>query len=378
MYATDPKSMRRYKLGFCPNGPDCRYRHAKMPGPPPPVEEILQKIQHLASYNYGYSNRFNQNRNANYSTQTDKSQASQAQNGMSLAVKSTATETPIIQQHQPHQQVQPPQLQGGPTQAQIHPNGQQNQADRTAVVLPQGTSREKYGTMAGRWRSRNNITPYGCGLWRSIRKGWKWETLTLSRKQGGLGKYGLFSQWTTEEVMGSFGCCVWKTIRRLWPHFNNNIYISVGNGLKTNFWNEIWKGDDSLRNLFPNLYTLSLQRSATVAQVWSQQGWNLVFRRALNDWEIEDVARLLEVLNTPPAISQRKDEPIWKLHSKGMFTVKSCYWRINVNQFYTTFLIINYVFHCFLLLLREFDALEPSNFDDSDLLVDLGSNVQGL
>lgn len=137
----DIKECNMYKLGFCPNGPDCRYRHAKMPGPPPPVEEIFQKIQHLASNNYGYSNRFNQNRNANYSTQTDKSQASQAQNGTSLAVKSTATETPIIQQHQPHQQVQPPQLQGGPTQAQIHPNGQQNQADRTAVVLPQGTSR---------------------------------------------------------------------------------------------------------------------------------------------------------------------------------------------------------------------------------------------
>ncbi|KAG5631748.1 hypothetical protein H5410_003465 [Solanum commersonii] len=110
----------------------------------------------------------------------------------------------------------------------------------------------------------------------------KWETLILSRKQGGLGmrilsiqnncllqkwlwrfctedgalwrrfiagQYGLFSQWTTEE----------------------------------DFWNEISKGDNSLRNLFPNLYTLSLQRSATVARVWNQQGWNLVFRRDLND-----------------------------------------------------------------------------------------------
>uniref|UniRef100_M1D673 Uncharacterized protein n=1 Tax=Solanum tuberosum TaxID=4113 RepID=M1D673_SOLTU len=69
----------------------------------------------------------------------------------------------------------------------------------------------------------------------------KWETLTLSSKQGGLGmrnlsiqnncllqkwlwrfctedgalwrrfiagKYGMFSQWTTEEVIGSIGCCV--------------------------------------------------------------------------------------------------------------------------------------------------------------------------
>uniref|UniRef100_A0A0V0IIW1 Putative ovule protein n=1 Tax=Solanum chacoense TaxID=4108 RepID=A0A0V0IIW1_SOLCH len=167
----------------------------------------------------------------------------------------------------------------------------------------------------------------------------KWETLTLSRKQGGLGmrnlsiqnncllqkwlwrfctedgalwrrfiagKYGLFSQWTTEEVMGSFGCCVWKTIRRLWPQFNNNIYISVGNGLKTDFWNEIWKGDDSLRNLFPNLYTLSLQRSATVAQVWSQQGWNLVFRRALNDWEIENVAKATRGAKHPSSHISKK------------------------------------------------------------------------
>nr|VDC98223.1 unnamed protein product [Brassica oleracea] len=46
----DIKECNMYKLGFCPNGPDCRYRHAKLPGPPPPVEEVLQKIQQLTSY----------------------------------------------------------------------------------------------------------------------------------------------------------------------------------------------------------------------------------------------------------------------------------------------------------------------------------------
>lgn len=38
-----------YKLGFCPNGPDCRYRHLKMPGPCPPIEESLQKIHMRAN-----------------------------------------------------------------------------------------------------------------------------------------------------------------------------------------------------------------------------------------------------------------------------------------------------------------------------------------
>ncbi|KAJ8549317.1 hypothetical protein K7X08_033024 [Anisodus acutangulus] len=136
----DIKECNMYKLGFCPNGPDCRYRHAKLPAPPPPVEEVLQRIQNLTSY--GYSNRFFQNRNTNYSAQADKCQIPQVQNIMNQAMKSTAAEPPIGQQHQPHQQqVQQPQHQGAPTQTQTLPNNQQNQADRTAIPLPQGTSR---------------------------------------------------------------------------------------------------------------------------------------------------------------------------------------------------------------------------------------------
>ncbi|CAM6088244.1 unnamed protein product [Calypogeia fissa] len=42
----DIKECNMYKLGFCPNGPECRYRHQKVPGPPPSVEQNLQKIQH--------------------------------------------------------------------------------------------------------------------------------------------------------------------------------------------------------------------------------------------------------------------------------------------------------------------------------------------
>ena len=41
------------------------------------------------------------------------------------------------------------------------------------------------------------------------------------------------------------------------------------------------------------------------------------FRRALNDWEIGEVANLLGVLNSHPAFSMRPDKPRWKLHNKG-------------------------------------------------------------
>ena len=45
----------------------------KLPRPPPPLEEILQKIQHLGSYNYGPSNKFFTQRGVGLSQQNEKS-----------------------------------------------------------------------------------------------------------------------------------------------------------------------------------------------------------------------------------------------------------------------------------------------------------------
>ncbi|KAG5570633.1 hypothetical protein H5410_060399 [Solanum commersonii] len=57
---------------------------------------------------------------------------------------------------------------------------------------------------------------------------------------------------------------------------------------------------------------------ATVAQVWSPQGWDLIFKRALNDWEISRVAGLLQVLNPFPGVIEGPERPIWKFPTKGV------------------------------------------------------------
>lgn len=49
--------------------------------------------------------------------------------------------------------------------------------------------------------------------------------------------------------------------------------------------------------LFPDLFSLCTNPEETVAEVWSTDGWNIVFRRHLNDWEIGRVGELLQVLN---------------------------------------------------------------------------------
>lgn len=130
----------RYKLGFCPNGPDCRYRHAKSPGPPPPVEEVLQKIQHLYSYNYNSSNKFFQQRGSSYAQQAEKSQLPQGTNSTNQVVagKPLPAESGNAQPQQP---VQQSQQQVSQSQMQNVANGQPNQASRSATPLPQGISR---------------------------------------------------------------------------------------------------------------------------------------------------------------------------------------------------------------------------------------------
>ncbi|XP_057545041.1 30-kDa cleavage and polyadenylation specificity factor 30 isoform X1 [Amaranthus tricolor] len=129
----DIKECNMYKLGFCPNGPDCRYRHAKQPGPPPPVEEVLQKIQQLTSYNYSASNKFFQQRNSNFSQQADRSQFPQGAISANQAAvsKPTASESNIQQQP----------IQAGQDQTQNPASNLSNQPGGTATPLPQGITR---------------------------------------------------------------------------------------------------------------------------------------------------------------------------------------------------------------------------------------------
>ncbi|KAK0580003.1 hypothetical protein LWI29_034902 [Acer saccharum] len=132
----DIKECNMYKLGFCPNGPDCRYRHVKLPGPPPSVEEVLQKIQQLSSYNHGTSNKFFQQRGA-FPQQSEKSQFSQGPNAVNQgAVGKPSTMESANMQQQQQQQIQQSQQQGTQTQMQNLPNGLPNQANRNATSLP--------------------------------------------------------------------------------------------------------------------------------------------------------------------------------------------------------------------------------------------------
>lgn len=159
------KECNMYKFGFCPNGLGCRYRHVKLPGPPPPVEEVFQKLQQLAAKNFGgSSNRFFQNRNRNYPPQPEKFTSSPGHNTASQGIPARPmVDAPYL--HQQKLQVHNTQQPGTQNPGQNNSSGQQNQGTTAATPLPQGISR--YFRLKS--CNRDNFESVPQGVWKTQR-----------------------------------------------------------------------------------------------------------------------------------------------------------------------------------------------------------------
>jgi hypothetical protein len=142
------------------------------------------------------------------------------------------------------------------------------------------------------------------GLSRTTKTCWvRWEVICRPKKEGGLGvrdlrlvnisllakwKWKLLSQevelWK-EVVVARYGMDVvgkrrldefdvtrigstwWRNLCLLGKDsnwFNSAIGKRVGNGILTSFWNEQWTGDQSLRQRFPRLFGISMQKDEMI------------------------------------------------------------------------------------------------------------------
>lgn len=67
--------------------------------------------------------------------------------------------------------------------------------------------------------------------------------------------------------------------------FAERVKRKAGRGDKTSFWEDIWVGEKSLKDLFPWMFYLSEQKSCLIEsiRVWSRLRWewNLIWRRYL-------------------------------------------------------------------------------------------------
>ncbi|KAJ9693692.1 hypothetical protein PVL29_009580 [Vitis rotundifolia] len=172
----------------------------------------------------------------------------------------------------------------------------------------------------------------GKWVWRfAIEKDNLWKkVLVVKYGQEGLG-------WRTNEVRGSYGMGVWKEIMKeacwCWDKFQ----FKVGKGTKIKFWINHWCGNATLSQIFPQLFPLADQKNVTINEVWDssfgQGGWNLRFSRDFNDWELDLIGELLNLLRDC-RITLEEDSIYWKGGGSGIFGVKdTCYWSLPLISF---------------------------------------------
>ncbi|WMV55749.1 hypothetical protein MTR67_049134 [Solanum verrucosum] len=133
----------------------------------------------------------------------------------------------------------------------------------------------------------------------------KWKTVILSKKQGDLGIRNLKKQ--NKSLMMKW---LWR-----FPKEDQALWVRV---IQAN-----------LKQLFPDIYLLNQQHEATVQEVWSIHGWNLTYKRRIQDWEVDRLAEFYGTLDHFGGLKEGEDTLRWIHHSKGIFTVSSAYKNLN-------------------------------------------------
>ncbi|RVW28251.1 putative glucan 1,3-alpha-glucosidase [Vitis vinifera] len=136
--------------------------------------------------------------------------------------------------------------------------------------------------------------------------------------------------WRTKEARCTYGVGVWKEILKEAKWCWDNIKFKVGKGTKVKFWTDQWCGNAALSHSFPQLFELAVHKNATVNEMWDpsmgQGGWNLRFHRDFNDWELDLIRGLLNMLRDF-RITSEEDTVLWEggggVH--GKYGVKVAY-----------------------------------------------------
>ncbi|CAN4123762.1 unnamed protein product [Withania somnifera] len=142
----------------------------------------------------------------------------------------------------------------------------------------------------------------------------KWKTMIKDKRELESGS------WMTKEVTTPYDVSLWKSIRLLWNDFKSNTKIKVVDGRHET---------GNVEKLFPGIYCLVSQQESTIAELWTPPGWNFVFRRHLNDWEIPRVTEFFGIIEHFSGLETGLDRLQRLGNNKRTFKVSAAYRKLN-------------------------------------------------
>lgn len=112
-------------------------------------------------------------------------------------------------------------------------------------------------------------------------------------------KFGEVNGWFSKRPLVPYGYSLWKGFYKGADSFANLIF-KINNGERTRLWKERWYTSVPLFQLYPNIFALACYREGMVKNFMIRTrsfcSWNLHFRRNLNDWGVEEVGQLMNLL----------------------------------------------------------------------------------
>lgn len=151
-----------------------------------------------------------------------------------------------------------------------------------------------------------------------------------------MGIFRELSSWESKEVCGRHGCGIWNSISLVKDDFWKFIKFRLGEGNEIRFWEDKWLGEATLRESFGSLISLVEDPLVLVVDCFDSSSniWMPRFHRNLNDWEVEEMVRLLKLLEGVHLVPLVRDGWEWVLNKKGIFNSKSLYCEL-MNHWFT-------------------------------------------
>ncbi|CAL5363617.1 unnamed protein product [Camellia sinensis] len=112
--------------------------------------------------------------------------------------------------------------------------------------------------------------------------------------------------------------------------YSYNVQVKVRDGRSTNFWKDKWCNNLCLKDEFPILFRLVLEKNETLRSMYDRKvasgDWNFNLRRRLFEWEDREVSRLKVMLQSVTGLGDDQEDNVsWLAGGSGQFSVSSAY-----------------------------------------------------
>ncbi|GJY00473.1 RNA-directed DNA polymerase, eukaryota [Tanacetum coccineum] len=161
-----------------------------------------------------------------------------------------------------------------------------------------------------------------CSLWTKVIKAIYGEDGNLNKDVSG----GVRTCWTSivHEV---------RVLQGRGINVADYIRLKLGNGENTRFWVDNWYEGGVIKELFPRMFALELNKNATVSSKLNASSLDNSFRRkarsGIKEMQLNSLAEISRMTTLVPC----EDRYVWTLDSDGVFSVASIRKEIDGNRF---------------------------------------------